>query len=402
MIKTLNEEDFLYPKKTKKYSTTEIRGLLYYYAINPYKNNRLYGRTVGDLQNRILEETERVRSYFEDNTDFKNALLLWVTYLKYDSAGKKDRLRTIINKVNEINDNLENNPFLINYKNISENDIQLTIDTVIQNYDEAISKHFFEDMLIFITCLNWLGLKLDKKKISYSKKIQKPQIESEIRISKQEIELFDKEVFNNNFRSTGTKRYIDGALVPLITLHTGLYSKKAFLLNWNQIDFDKKIIVCDKKEYPLDEFLLNILNLYHEQKEVKGFPKKPLFKNPSNSDNEDFGYEGILSTYRRIKKNCLITKDISLRDLQLIKGKQLLDEGKTKEEVSNLLDLTIGKALWQKMLKFTIYDESVKYDYTVKTSSGDTFLIEVDKATKNLSYEKKEELLRYIEFLKQK
>lgn len=398
MLKTIDEHDFLFPKNDLTYSTTEIKGTLYYYAICPYNNNRLYGKTKEDLKSKIEETTELFRSYYNSKTTLKEALLTWITYFKYDSPKKKDKLRRLVDSIDKLLFQQSDIMHKV-YTKTTAADIQIVVDTAIQNFDEKISYSFYQNMLLFIEFLNWLGVKVDSD-IIYREKQSVPKTESNIVITTKELKLFDDEVTLINQINDDHKRYTDGAIVPLITLHTGIYSKTAFELKWSQIDFDKKVIKIGSIEYELDSFLYDTLKKYYTFKGIKGSPDTYLFKISDNPKRNNVNYENVLSTYRRIRKNCLITKELSLRDLQLIKGKQMLDSGMSKEEVCKRLDIAYGKVLWNRLIRYTIIEGDIDYNVDYIFSDGDReFLIEIKKETKDWSPDLCDRLLQYAKFL---
>lgn len=403
MVKQVNETDFYYPKKNFPCFDTVIRGFDYKYTTIPHNNTRLYGKDKSEVFDKLKEKNAEFRQYFAPKMTLKETFSVWVIYGKYDSSKQKDKLLQMTEMIEQyFIQNDKNNIFCQPFPMTTNKNLQDCIDAAIQLFDIRLAPKYYQDIIVFAECLKFLGLKINPNNLVFNENKKQKIIKKQTKtvISKKELKLFDNEVINN-FKLQRSL-YQEEGIIPIVVLHTGIFAKRVFLLKWYQIDLDKRIISDNGNQYPIDNVLFNLFITY--RKKLKNnhdgdiSPEDYLFESANRADANS--YTGVLSTYQRIKKNCLITKDLSMRDLQLIKGKQLLDEGVSKEKVCSLLGITTRGEYWQKLTHFEIVEDDSKKN--TEESDINPFLQNVLELTQDFTKEQKEQVISYISFLKMK
>lgn len=390
--RTIFEKDFYYPKRKYPYPTTTIREYEYYYFLLPKNGTRIYGKSIDELYEKLIDENMVFRSYFSDKLSLKEAIHVWNVYGHYQSTSKKDRLYRAIETISQSFENSEGeNPLTKPYESVKTDDLQLLIDEFSKNFDEKIARGFYEEILVFVECLNFLDVKVSSKKLEFRVIEKAPKQNNIVYITQKELKLFDNEVVSNGTRY----KYQDESYIVIMVLHTGISSKQAFYLKWGQIDFTNRQINSDGKVYPMDDFIFNALYQLKERKtEEETAPDMPMFP---VSLKDGYTYAYALNTYQVILRNCLITQKLSLRDLQLIKGKQLLDAGMPDEDVCKLLGITKKRQMWQRMHHFQIIDDTPKVDYAANVNGINALI----KVAEGLNEKQIDKLIKYIDLIKQ-
>ena len=389
--RTIFEKDFYYPKKKYPYPTSKIREYEYYYFLLPKNGTRIYGRTIDDLYDKLVEENAVFLSYFTNDITLQVAIHVGNLYGHYQSNLKKDRFNRAIDTIDDVLNQSEKNPLSKPFRETKAEDLQSVIDEFSKNFNERTAREFYEEILIFVECLNFLGVKVSAKKIEFRIIKKRPKKDEHIYITQKELKLFDNEVVSHGTRY----KYNDVSYIIIMVLHTGIPSKQAFYLKWGDIHFEEKQIVSEGKIYQMDNFIFTALYHFKESKdESVTKDEMPIFP---ISEQEEYTYAYVLNTYQVVLRNCLITQNLSLRDLQLIKGKQLLDQGMSDEEVCELLGIARKRNRWQRMQNFRIiYDNESVVDHAA-SAEGVNILIQ---SAKTLSESQRESVMRYIELIK--
>ena len=409
MKKLINEEDFLYARE-EAFKKTEINGNLYYYIPNPYGGKKIYAKTPGELKDKIREQTGYINSLlnFQEDVDLKEAMNIWNKYVRYASASDKKKFENLIDSLEDRieQENSGDNPFNRLFIDCTEKEL-----TEITDYlDSALPRvrdYFIKCMNNFIDFMEWSGIKAnfaeDWKKYCHNNQTKVEMIRSQMKAEKNDSTVLRK-VYLSDLRKiehqldylNSLENYSDGYYVVLISLHTGMFAADIYKLRWKDVSFeDKTIGSCQCK---MDDIvyaaLLNLKNQSNSNSKKKS-DRDFLFPAAENPKS----YSKILSFYETVKRNAMLTSDISARDISLMKGKIMLDSKTGPDRVAEILSISRRGVLWERMTNMVIADD--KYvNFGSNESENENNKKELMMLLQDFPDDKIQDLIKYVKFLK--
>lgn len=400
MKKEVSEEN-IYRPNSKNFKTTMIRGREYYFFTNPSDGKRVYAPSESELLNKLKTLQGELKTLFTNDLTLLDALLCWNQNVRYASLKDKTKFADLLNSV-KMQD--EESVLNKNYYESTGEDITNLKLVVCKFAHVKIQDYFFERMEEFKGCMKWCGIKVQPEinkviedykngkgtliRYNPGEVIENRRKSNNNHISQNDFEQIDREL---TVRNTVEKSiYNDEYIVILITTHTGIYAKNAFYLKWENVDFENQQIKTDSYAVDMDDLLVDVLMQYRQKMNVKS-EGESLFPSADRGKS----YSNILTLFKIIKKNSLISQDISLRDLSLAQGKKMLKNGVNPDTVCSILDIKKGGTIWMAMelLEFEEAKEEINEKPIEDISDGFT------KVIKKLSKEQQTELLRYAEYL---
>lgn len=356
MKKTVNEEDFLYANKNA-FRKTEVNGNTYYYFFCPNGGKKIYGKSPEELKERIIDLTDTIKGLL-DYATLKEAMLIWNKYVRYAPPQDKEKFELLIDLIDKrmsadrivdvLNLKYSRSEFESKYfKPVPiEQDLSHITGYLYSDTMPSIFQYFVNCMYKFIDFAKWTGHTIDgyyensvKEITSKERKNIMPRFYlSDLQRIENQLNVYKKE---NN----------PGYYVLLISLHTGMFAADIYKMKWKDIDFDNKTIGNHKCK--MDDIVYsNLLDLKcfkDRSKQQSDF----LFPAAENSKS----YTNILSFYETVKRNTVLINDISIRDITLIKGKDMLNKGKNPLTVANMLGISLGGPLYKKIYEIIVKDD---------------------------------------------
>lgn len=376
MKKIIKEQDFYNPNENS-FRTTNINGHEYFYFIRPNDGKKIYANNRKELKKKVLDYQNDTKELFSKDISLMDAMLCWNHNIRYASKKDKekfaDSLHILSKRMNIIEGDKENfNVFNKPLFECSINDFILIINNVRLNAHKEASENLEDIIKDFIFCMRWLeidipeyddaienslivgSVKLDlkstdsiKRQEDGYKKLYENLSGGSLTIYSNDLDLLDTELTVKN--KVGKSKYKNEYIVILITMHTGIYANDAFHLRWKNIDLKNKRITTDDYEVSMDDLLYSVVSDYYKTQKIKN--KNQFIFDTAKKDNT---YSNVLTLYKTVQKNSLFPKDISLRDLSLIKGKEMISKGENPEKVCKILNITQNGTLWLRMQNIII------------------------------------------------